>query len=92
MGEGKPLPRLLLVSTPTDRTLLAAEGSTIWQLPAPNIGEQVDDLVRDGRVVDAIGLVEAVGDAGLEPVSYRIPELQLTPSHNVCPTSVSSRA
>ncbi|WOO80809.1 Vam6/Vps39-like protein [Vanrija pseudolonga] len=75
-GEGKPLPRLLLVSTPTDRALLAAEGSTIWQLPAPNIGEQVDDLVRDGRVVDAIGLVEAVGDAGLEP-SQRLPHLRI---------------
>jgi hypothetical protein len=37
---------------------------------AGDIGEQVDDLVKDGRVLDAIGLAEAVGDESLSPVGY----------------------
>jgi hypothetical protein len=62
---------MMFVSTPTDKALGASEGSTIWGLEAGEVGEQVDELVREGRVKDAIGLVESVGEAGLSPV--RIP-------------------
>lgn len=62
-------PRVFLVSTPTDKTLLT-EGSTVWEISGADIGEQVDQLVREGRVSDAIGLVEAVGDVHLAPVGY----------------------
>lgn len=73
-GGGKNS-RVLVVSTPTDRTL-AAEGSTIWELVGSDVGEQVDELVRQGRVTDAIGLVEAVGDAELAP-AQRLPHLRV---------------
>jgi hypothetical protein len=59
----------LICSTPTDKTLLQNEGSTIWALNAGDIGEEVDELLREGRSADAIGLVEAVGESGLSPVS-----------------------
>jgi hypothetical protein len=65
----KASPRILFCSTPTDKTLLQNEGSTIWVLRAGDIGEEVDELLREGRSADAIGLVEAVGEAGLSPVS-----------------------
>jgi len=60
---------VLLCSTPTDKTLLQSEGSTIWVLRGGDIGEEVDELLREGRSSDAIGLVEAVSERGLSPVS-----------------------
>ena len=66
--------KVLLASTPTDKALSQAEGSTIWSLRAGEVGEQIDDLVREGRVADALALVNAIGEAGLAPVSGR-PEL-----------------
>lgn len=62
-------PRVLLVSTPTDKTLLHNEGSTVWEMRTGDVGDEVDELVKEGRVADAIGLVEASGDAKLAPVS-----------------------
>jgi hypothetical protein len=59
----------LFCSTPTDKALSQTEGSTIWVLKGGDIGEEVDELLREGRSADAIGLVEAVGEAGLSPVS-----------------------
>jgi hypothetical protein len=53
---------VLVASTPTDRAL-AAEGSTLWAVRAADVGSTVDALVRAGRVLDAIGLVEAVGES-----------------------------
>ncbi|WWD16424.1 hypothetical protein CI109_100850 [Kwoniella shandongensis] len=70
-----PSTKLLFVSTPTDKTLAATEGSTIWGVRADHIGHEVDELVRQGRIGDAIGLVEAVGESGLSP-SRRLPHLQ----------------
>ncbi|CAK9785513.1 hypothetical protein CC85DRAFT_286680 [Cutaneotrichosporon oleaginosum] len=75
LSEGKKSSKLLLVSTPTDRTL-ALEGSTIWEVRGTDIGEQVDELVKEGRVTDAIGLVEAVGDTGLAE-TQRLPHLRI---------------
>lgn len=60
--------RLLFVSTPTDKTLLQSEGSTIWALRSGEVGEEVDELVKEGHAADALGLVEAVGEGGLSPV------------------------
>ncbi|WVF65869.1 hypothetical protein IAT40_000606 [Kwoniella sp. CBS 6097] len=67
--------KLLLVSNPTDKHLAQSEGSSIWALRSGDIGAQVDDLVREGRLGDAIGLVEAVGENGLSP-SRRLPHLK----------------
>ncbi|GMK59883.1 hypothetical protein CspeluHIS016_0901000 [Cutaneotrichosporon spelunceum] len=74
-SDGRKSSKLVLVTTPTDRAL-AQEGGTIWEVRGTDIGEQVDDLVREGRVMDAIGLVEAVGDAGLAE-SQRLPHLRI---------------
>lgn len=68
-GGSPAAPKVLLVSTPTDKTLLHNEGSTVWELRTGDVGDAVDGLVREGRVADAIGLVEASGDAKLAPVS-----------------------
>ncbi|WWC88076.1 uncharacterized protein L201_002980 [Kwoniella dendrophila CBS 6074] len=67
--------KMLITSTPTDRHLSQSEGSSIWALNSSDIGEEVDQLVREGRVGDAIGLVEAVGENGLPP-SRRLPHLK----------------
>lgn len=60
--------KVLFVSTPNDKNLAQSEGSSVWAVEAEDIGDQVDELVKEGRVQDAIGLVEAMGDAGLSPV------------------------
>lgn len=66
-----PAIRMLFTSTPSDKVLLQAEGSSVWAVSAQAVGDQVDELVREGRVGDAIGLVESVGEAGLDPVRLR---------------------
>ncbi|WVQ78836.1 hypothetical protein IAT38_000927 [Cryptococcus sp. DSM 104549] len=71
----QPATKLLIVSTPTDKALAQSEGSSVWAVRTGDIGEQVDELVREGRVEDAIGLVEAVGENGLSP-SRRLPHLK----------------
>lgn len=86
--DGKKSSKLLIISTPTDRAL-AVEGSTIWELRGSDIGDQVDELIREGRVTDAIGLVEAVGDIGLEPVRFAITFQAHFPSDSACLISAS---
>lgn len=87
-ADGKKSSKLLIITTPTDRAL-AVEGSTIWELRGSDIGEQVDELIREGRVTDAIGLVEAVGDIGLEPVRFAITFQAHLPSDSACLISAS---
>lgn len=58
--------KVLFSSLPMDKSSSAAEGSSIWALQVQDIGDQIDDLVREGRVDDAIGLVESVGENGLD--------------------------
>jgi hypothetical protein len=60
---------ILIITTPTDKTTLASEGSTVWTMTAGDIGKQIDQLVKDGQVADAVGLVKALGDSDLSPVS-----------------------
>jgi len=70
--------RVLLVSTPNDKALSTNEGSSIWAVEAADIGDQIDELVRDGQLLDAIGLAEAVGETSLSPVSLaRLPDPML---------------
>lgn len=49
---------------------MQSEGSSVWALRAGDVGEEVDELLREGRSMDAIGLVESVGETGLSPVSW----------------------
>ncbi|ORX35229.1 hypothetical protein BD324DRAFT_642956 [Kockovaella imperatae] len=67
--------KFLFISTPLDKTLATSEGSSIWSIESGDLGECVDSLVQEGRVADAIGLVEAVGESGFAP-SRRLPHLK----------------
>lgn len=57
--------RLFLISTPTDRTAAAAEGSSIWQVTMKPWSEQLDELVRDGQYSDALALLDSLDEATL---------------------------
>ncbi|KAG6884985.1 hypothetical protein C0993_006817 [Termitomyces sp. T159_Od127] len=56
---------LYLVTTPTDRTAAATEGSTIWQFIMKSWAEQLDELVVDGKYVDAHALLDTLDEAVL---------------------------
>lgn len=60
---------MVLVTTPADAKVALAEGSSIWALHASDVDDEVDNLIKQGRVSDAIGLVEATGESSLSPVS-----------------------
>lgn len=81
--------KVLFCSTPTDKALLQSEGSSIWALRAGDVGEEVDELLREGRSMDAIGLVESVGESGLSPVSqmFGIGHVDLTLRNAAYPIS-----
>jgi hypothetical protein len=64
---------LLFVASPTDRGLSQAEGCSIWAVQAASLADEVAELVRDGRMTDAIGLVESVGETGFAPVRIHVP-------------------
>lgn len=49
-----------LVTTPTDKTVAAAEGSTIWLFEMQSWGEQVDELVAQGHYSDALALLDTI--------------------------------
>lgn len=55
-------PKLLISTYPTDKSL-HSQGSTIHLLSSPPLPSEVEHLLLEGRIDDAIGLVEAVGDA-----------------------------
>ncbi|KAJ7717681.1 vacuolar sorting protein 39 domain 2-domain-containing protein [Mycena metata] len=51
---------LFLVTTPTDRTVAAAEGSTIWQFKMKSWDAQIDELVAAGQYADALTLLDTI--------------------------------
>lgn len=57
---------VFLVSTPTDRTTAASEGSTIWCIRMKPWGEQVDELIDAGKYAEALALLDII-DAALLP-------------------------
>ncbi|CUA75985.1 hypothetical protein RSOLAG22IIIB_01989 [Rhizoctonia solani] len=58
-GTGPAAPTFIL-STPTDRTALAAEGSTLWALVLHPWQDQISELVRHGKYADALALLGVV--------------------------------
>nr|ODN85587.1 hypothetical protein L203_04837 [Cryptococcus depauperatus CBS 7841] len=68
--------RVLFVTTPTDKQLLASEGSSIWAVQEKDLQDEVDNLVREGRIEDAIGLVEAIGEDSLS-LNQRLDHLKI---------------
>jgi hypothetical protein len=53
----------MVVSTPTEKAALVAEGSTIWIVALQTVEQQLDGLTMSGRFQDAIGLVSGESDA-----------------------------
>lgn len=51
---------LFLITTPTDRTQAAAEGSSIWQFRMKPWAQQIDELVRNGFYADALALLDTL--------------------------------
>ncbi|CAE6446777.1 unnamed protein product [Rhizoctonia solani] len=58
-GTGPAAPTFIL-STPTDRTALAAEGSTLWTLVLHPWQDQISELVRHEKYADALALLGVV--------------------------------
>ncbi|KAG8694933.1 Vacuolar morphogenesis protein 6 [Ceratobasidium sp. 395] len=58
-GSGSGSPAYVL-STPTDRTALASEGSTLWALILRPWATQVEELVHLGKYADALALLGVV--------------------------------
>ncbi|KAI0322535.1 vacuolar sorting protein 39 domain 1-domain-containing protein [Amylostereum chailletii] len=56
---------LYLISTPTDRTAAASEGSTIWQFRMKSWAEQIDELVEGALYSDALALLDTIDPAVL---------------------------
>ncbi|KAG5653638.1 hypothetical protein H0H81_011740 [Sphagnurus paluster] len=56
---------LYLVTTPTDRTAAAADGSTIWQCNMRPWEEQIHELVQDGQYADALALLDIIDETVL---------------------------
>ena len=51
------------MTTPTDRTAAAAEGSFIWQFSMKPWSEQIDELVLAGKYSDALALLDTIDEA-----------------------------
>ncbi|KAF9448658.1 hypothetical protein P691DRAFT_668993 [Macrolepiota fuliginosa MF-IS2] len=62
---------LYIITTPTDRALATAEGSSIWQIVMRPWAEQIDELVVDGHYADALELLNVVEDGVLPDKEQR---------------------
>lgn len=51
---------LFLVTTPTDRTAAATDGSSIWQFRMKSWAAQIDELVQKGLYSDALLLLDII--------------------------------
>ncbi|KAJ1026822.1 hypothetical protein NDA16_002119 [Ustilago loliicola] len=69
-------PPVFVVVTPTDRTALEREGSTIWQLEMQGWGRQIDELVEKGEFEEALGLLDSVDNVILEDKDERRAHVQ----------------
>jgi hypothetical protein len=63
----KTPPPLFLVSTSLDRTLAAAEGTTVWRFTMREWDAQINELVERGSYTDALALLERVQGPGVSP-------------------------
>jgi hypothetical protein len=63
---------LFLFSTPTDKTKLATEGSSVWVFSMRSWEEQIDELVETGRYAEALSLLDSIEDPLLPDKVYFI--------------------
>lgn len=71
-SHAESTPKLLIATYPTDKSL-HSQGSAIHLLSSPPLPSEVEHLLLDGRIDDAIGLVEAVGEAAFATTSVLRP-------------------
>ncbi|KAI3482272.1 hypothetical protein L1887_55105 [Cichorium endivia] len=69
-------PPMYVVVTPTDRTMLEREGSTVWQLEMHGWGQQINELVEQGEFEEALGLLDSVDNVILEDKDERRAHVQ----------------
>lgn len=69
-------PPVYVVVTPTDRTTLEREGSTVWQLEMHGWGQQINELVEQGEFEEALGLLDSVDNVILEDKDERRAHVQ----------------
>ncbi|KAJ7236270.1 hypothetical protein B0H12DRAFT_1026995 [Mycena haematopus] len=67
---------LFFVTTPTDRTAAAAEGSTIWQFKMKSWGAQIDELVVAGQYSDALALLDTIDVVALPDKEHRSTQIR----------------
>ncbi|KAG7089926.1 hypothetical protein E1B28_011558 [Marasmius oreades] len=60
-----PKSHIYLITTPTDRTAAANDGSTIWQIWMKPWAEQIDELVQSSQYADALKLLDTIEEAVL---------------------------
>ncbi|EGN98719.1 hypothetical protein SERLA73DRAFT_168336 [Serpula lacrymans var. lacrymans S7.3] len=62
---------LYVVTTPTDRTVAATEGTSIWRIGMKPWGDQLDELVQSGLYSDALSLLDSIDSAVLSDKDER---------------------
>ncbi|PPR05963.1 hypothetical protein CVT24_004627 [Panaeolus cyanescens] len=63
--------RLYLLTTPTDKTAAANDGSSVWSFKMRPWSEQIDELVLNGLYADALELLDIVDNALLSDKDQR---------------------
>jgi Vam6/Vps39-like protein vacuolar protein sorting-associated protein 39 len=56
---------VFFVTTPTDRTIAASEGSTVWTMDMRSWSEQIEEFVEQGQYSDALSLLETLDETVL---------------------------
>ncbi|KJA16870.1 hypothetical protein HYPSUDRAFT_46906 [Hypholoma sublateritium FD-334 SS-4] len=62
---------LYLISTPTDKTTVASEGSSIWSITLKPWSDQLDELVIAGQYLDALALLNTLDESALPDKDQR---------------------
>lgn len=70
-------PCLFMLTTPTDRTAAANEGSTVWQVNMRPWAEQLDELVLAGQYSDVLALLNVVDEASLSDKEQRRRQIRI---------------
>lgn len=56
---------LYVMTTPTDKTAAANEGSSLWRFTMRPWTEQIDELVLDGKYSDALALLDTLDESSI---------------------------
>ncbi|KAH9481762.1 Vacuolar morphogenesis protein 6 [Psilocybe cubensis] len=62
---------LYAMTTPTDKTAAANEGSSLWRFNMRPWTEQIDELVLDGKYSDALALLDTLDESSISDKEQR---------------------